>query len=85
MYPETSPHLAPAQSRAARGLLNWSQSRLAAEAGISRATVNYFETGQRDIVAQSMGSIRKALETGGVRFLAFEGGAGVALGRMPKT
>lgn len=41
--------LSPAQCRAARGLLDWTQERLAEAAGISRSTVRDFECGRREL------------------------------------
>lgn len=35
--------LSPEQCRAARGLLDWTQARLASRAGVSRSTVRDFE------------------------------------------
>ena len=41
--------LSPAQCRAARGLLDWTQERLAEAAGISRSTVRDFESGRHEL------------------------------------
>lgn len=40
--------LSPAQCRAARGLLDWSQEQLALAAGLSRSTVRDFESGRHE-------------------------------------
>src|ERR1700686_4408579 len=56
--------------RAARALLNWSQSELAAKAGIGHNTLQNFETGS-DYASTSpatVTAIRRALENGGVIF-----------------
>lgn len=72
--------LTPAQCRAARGLVNWSQTRLAEEAGVSRATVTSFEAEKRVPIGNNLDAIRSALETAGVEFIPENGGgAGVRL------
>lgn len=70
--------MSPAQCRAARALLNWSQTRLADEARMCRATVLYFESEQRNVQDQSIAAMRRALEGGGIVFLLHDGSAGVA-------
>ncbi|KFI28169.1 helix-turn-helix transcriptional regulator [Paenirhodobacter enshiensis] len=70
--------LTPAQCRAARGLVNWSQTRLAEEAGVSRATVTSFEAEKRVPIGNNLDAIRSALEAAGVEFIPENGGgAGV--------
>ena len=72
--------LTPAQCRAARGLLNWSQPRLAEAVGIARETITHFERGARVPHASNLADIRAALEAGGVEFIDENGGgAGVRL------
>jgi transcriptional regulator with XRE-family HTH domain len=70
-----------AQARGARGLLGWSQSELAAAAGLSLPTVKRFETGSGAKVSDdAVASMRKALETAGVIFVDENGeGPGVRL------
>jgi transcriptional regulator with XRE-family HTH domain len=60
--------MTPAQCRAARGLLNWSQTALAEAAALSRSTVADFELESREISADSVGRMQKALEKAGVEF-----------------
>lgn len=60
--------MTPEQSRGARGMLNWSQSRLADEAGVARATVADFESGKRLPIPNNIESIRQALEKAGILF-----------------
>jgi transcriptional regulator with XRE-family HTH domain len=55
-----------AQIRAARGLLGWSQAELAAEAGLSRPTIERAET--KTVSEATIDAIRRALETAGVEF-----------------
>jgi len=72
--------LTPAQSRAARALLNWSQPQLAEASGTSVSTIRDFETGKRTPIANNLAAIRQALEAAGVQFIAENGGgAGVRL------
>lgn len=68
----------PAQIRAARGLLKWTQANLAHRAALSTVTLNMIEN---ESVAPRMGtldSIQRALEHGGVEFLD-ESGQGVGV------
>ncbi|WP_282571896.1 helix-turn-helix domain-containing protein [Roseomonas acroporae] len=60
--------MSPAQSRAARGLLNWSQEQLAAKASVSVTTLRNFERGATVPVTNNLAAIRSALEVGGVEF-----------------
>ena len=66
--------LTPAQSRAARGLLDWSQTKLAAASNLSESTVRDFEKGRRVPSVNNRAAIRSALESGGVEFVAENGG-----------
>ncbi|MGB3899818.1 MAG: helix-turn-helix transcriptional regulator [Mesorhizobium sp.] len=58
------------QSRAARGLLNWSQMRLGSAAQLSESTIRDFEKGRRIPSVNNLAAIRGALEAAGVTFLA---------------
>lgn len=60
--------LTPAQSRAARGFLNWTLADLAQASGISRASLNSFESGNSNLKADTMSAIQQALEAGGIEF-----------------
>jgi transcriptional regulator with XRE-family HTH domain len=72
----------PAVSRAARGLLDWSQTDLAEKAGVSLSTVRDFETGKRTPIANNISAMQKAMEGAGVQFISENGGgAGVRLRR----
>lgn len=70
-----------AQIRAARSLLNISQSDAAAQAGVSVSTLKRAEgTIQPPASLDAVASIRAALEAAGVEFIAENGGgAGVRL------
>src|SRR5579863_8719426 len=70
--------LSPAQCRAARGWLGWTQAELADRAQVGISTVRSLEDGSRTPIANNAGAIRRALETGGAAFLleATDGKAG---------
>ena len=63
--------LTPAQARAARALLGWSQKDLAAKAGVAEPTVTQFERGNRRNPSRAvLWAMRTVLETAGVEFIA---------------
>jgi transcriptional regulator with XRE-family HTH domain len=62
-----------AQSRAARGLLGWTQNDLAIACGLSKTAINNFEKGHSNIKSESLASIRNALMHAGIEFLEDEG------------
>lgn len=62
------PEITPAQSRAARGLLDWSQTELGTRANLSESTVRDFEKGRRLPAINNLAAIRRALEAAGVEF-----------------
>ena len=63
------------QIRAARGLLGWSQSKLAERAGLSLPTVKRVEIdlGLR-VSEEARNKLRRALESAGVEFIDENGG-----------
>ncbi|MHA6686892.1 helix-turn-helix domain-containing protein [Mesorhizobium sp. A556] len=70
------------QSRAARGLIDWSQSYLAQKANLGESTIRDFEKGRRVPSINNLAAIRTALEAAGVEFIAENGGgAGVRLAK----
>jgi transcriptional regulator with XRE-family HTH domain len=70
----------PAQVRAARALIGWSQSKLAEVAGVPVSTVNEFETGAPDHFAnEAVDKLRAALEAAGVAFIPKNGGGGIGV------
>jgi transcriptional regulator with XRE-family HTH domain len=56
------------QSRAARGLLKWSQRQLADESGVGLSTVAEFENDKRDPWLDNLSAMRQAFEKAGVIF-----------------
>jgi transcriptional regulator with XRE-family HTH domain len=72
--------ISPAQCRAARGLLGWSQSDLSEASKTATKTIADFERGARNPYARTLEDVRLALEKAGVEFIAENGwGAGVRL------
>lgn len=70
----------PAQSKAARALIDWSREDLAGASKVSVRTVVDFERGARQPIPATLAAIRSALEAAGVEFIAENGGgAGVRL------
>lgn len=60
--------LTPAQCRAARGFLNWTLADLAAASGLSRASLNAFESGKGNAKTETLARIRYAFEQRGMEF-----------------
>ena len=72
--------LTPAQSRAARGLIEWSQTELASRSNLGLSTIRDFEKGRRIPTINNLTAIRRALEAGGIVFIPQNGeGPGVRL------
>ena len=74
--------MTPAQCRAARGLLDWTQDELAAKAAVSVVTVRNFEKGRSSPQRATLEVVRRALETAGVE-LTNGGQPGVRLKAKP--
>ena len=73
------------QCRASRGLLAWTQNKLARVAGVSIVTVQNFENEKTTPQRASLDIIRRALESAGVEFIAENGGGpGVRLRKEKK-
>jgi len=66
--------IGPAQCRAARGLLGWSQSELSKASKTATKTVADFERGARVPYPRTLDDIRAALEMAGVEFIDKNGG-----------
>jgi DNA-binding XRE family transcriptional regulator len=65
--------ISPRQSRAARGLLDWTQDNLATRAGVSLKTVQDFEGERRKPIKVVRASIQQAFEQAGVEFFEQDG------------
>ncbi|WP_127077120.1 helix-turn-helix domain-containing protein [Rhodomicrobium lacus] len=65
--------ISPAQCRAARGLLDWTQGELARRVGVALRTVQDFENSRRTPLAIVRSSIRQAFEQAGIEFIDNEG------------
>lgn len=71
--------MSPAQSRAGRGLLGWSEADLADKAGLDATFVHDFEAGNSDPPAGRIEVLRSALMAAGLVFTE-DGSSGVRLG-----
>jgi transcriptional regulator with XRE-family HTH domain len=78
--------ITPAQSSAARGLIDWSQSQLAAQSRLGLSAIRSFESGKRTPISNNLDAIHSAFEQAGVVFLhsgqLADGGEGVRLRRQ---
>jgi transcriptional regulator with XRE-family HTH domain len=73
------------QSRAARGLLAWSQQDLAREAGVGVVTVHQLKSGTTQPRRATLEVVRRAFEAAGVEFIDENGGGpGVRLRKRKK-
>ena len=71
-----------AQCRAARGLLNWTQQKLAETAAVGIVTVGQFEAEKGTQRPSTTAVIQQALEAAGIEFIRGNGGGpGVRLKR----
>jgi DNA-binding XRE family transcriptional regulator len=61
--------ITPAQIRAARAMLSWKQTDLAARAGVSEMSVKNIEREATDPRASTLRAIQSALEEGGIQFI----------------
>ena len=76
----------PAQCRAARGLLNWSQQDLADRAGIGIVTVRQVESGVTEPRRATLTVVEQAFEKAGVEFIDQNGGGpGVRLRKRQRS
>ena len=72
--------ISPAQCRAARGLLDWSQQVLAERAGVGIVTIRQLEADAKQPRRATLSVVRQAFEQAGVQFIDQNGGgAGVRL------
>ena len=75
--------ITPSQIRAARALIGWKQSDLAAASGVAEISVKNIERGATDPRSSTLAAIQKAFLNAGVTFLdpgdVRNGGHGVRL------
>ncbi|TNB48053.1 transcriptional regulator [Martelella lutilitoris] len=72
--------MTPAQCRAARAMINWTQPRLAEAAALGLSTVVDFERERRKVSKEAVNAMQRTLETAGVIFVAENGeGPGVRM------
>lgn len=76
--------ITPAQSKGARGMLDWSRKQLADSSGLAERTIIDFERGARVPHQNNLAAIQRAFEAAGVEFIAENGGGpGVRLQKPP--
>jgi transcriptional regulator with XRE-family HTH domain len=77
--------ITPAQIRAARALIGWKQTDLAAASGVSEISIKNIERGVTDARGSTLAAIQNAFSGAGVVFLepgdTRDGGPGVRLGK----
>jgi transcriptional regulator with XRE-family HTH domain len=62
--------ISPAQCRAARALLGWSQDQLSVASKVAKATIANFEAGKRSPYDRTLADMQKVLEEAGIVFVA---------------
>ena len=74
--------ITPAQCRAARATIGWSQDQLSDAAKVAKKTIADFEGGNRTPYGRTLDAVQAALEAAGMQFIAENGGgAGVRLAK----
>ncbi len=66
--------LKPAQCRAARALLDWSQQELAENSGVGTVAIHQLESGTSRPRRATLDVVKRALEKAGVEFINQNGG-----------
>jgi ribosome-binding protein aMBF1 (putative translation factor) len=78
--------MTPSQCRAARALVEFSQTDLATKAKVGESTVRNFEAGRTIPVTNNLHAIQRALAIAGVAFIAENGGGpGVRLRKSQRS
>lgn len=77
--------ISPAQCRAARALLDWSQQALAENAGVGVVTIRQLEGENQQPRRATLAVVRGALERAGVEFIDENGGGSGVRFRKPAT
>jgi transcriptional regulator with XRE-family HTH domain len=76
----------PAQCRAARGLLDWTQQDLAEQAGVGIVTIRQLEADSSEPRRATLEVVKQALERAGVDFIDENGGGpGVRMRKRRRT
>ncbi len=65
--------ISPAQCRAARALLNWTQETLAVRTGVALKTIRAFENERTKPLGVTRAAIKQALEKAGIEFFDGDG------------
>jgi transcriptional regulator with XRE-family HTH domain len=77
-----------AQIRAARALIGWKQTDLAAKSGVSEISIKNIERGHTDPRSSTLGALQAAFDKAGIVFLEAgdtrDGGPGVRLKKARK-
>ena len=73
-------YIHPSQSRAARGLLNWSQEFLGKKVRLGKTAIGDFEREKTKPFKKNLEDIKPAFEDAGIEFID-DGGIGVKLVR----
>jgi transcriptional regulator with XRE-family HTH domain len=76
-------YICPATCRAARGLIDLTQKRLAAASSVGLSTVKAFEAGSSTPMANNLKAMQAALEALGVEFIPENGGGSGVRMRKP--
>jgi DNA-binding XRE family transcriptional regulator len=74
-----------ALTRAARGLLHWTQNDLAREAGVSAVTIRNYENGKTEPNSATLVVLQQTFERAGVEFIADGRGVQLNQAKMSKT
>lgn len=67
--PKATIILSPSLCRAARGLLDWTQTDLAERSGVSRSTIRDYEGSRHEAHRATEAQLRLAFEQGGIAFI----------------
>lgn len=76
IYPD---RITPAQCRAARALLRWSQNELAERAKVGKQTLADFEREAREPYDRTLADIVAVIEEAGVEFIGTREGGGIGV------
>lgn len=71
--------MTPAQCRAARGFLDWTQTQLAEASGVAVTTVRAFEADERNTNRSTVTALKLTMESAGILFIPADTTAGPGL------